>query len=153
MKDMALRRTHGGQWVETAQVQGAILPAQVPAIDEAFACEIEHQDAVKTGRRQKDLVLRDADFMTMLQKRVAERVEHHEILVEQQELRIGGNQNPPLVKSDAAQPAIAASPGDVDLCRVPVEFQLRAAASEIDEIQSAMALPMARAANDGRGEE
>ncbi len=82
---------------------------------------------------------------------VGEGLDQSEVSIEDEQLRIGGHQYALRMIADAAQAAIAAPPGNVDVGAVPIQFQVHRSALEIDQVQPTMAVAEQGATNDGRG--
>src|ERR1700691_1015755 len=140
---MTRRRAGGGAGIVSTQTERRAGRAQVPAVDEALRPEIEHEHAVAAGGGQKDAPAGHADFVTVLQIGIGERLEHVKILIENEQLRIRRDQYAFTVKRDASQATVAAASADVDSRVVPIEFQLGRAAVEIDPVEPAVALAQA----------
>jgi len=89
----------------------------------------------------------------VLEVAVAERAHDAKDAVVDEQLIARGDVYLAAVKGDAAQAAIPAAAGEVDLTGVPVHDLLRITIREVDEIDAPMALALLRAAHDGGGDE
>jgi hypothetical protein len=135
-----------------AETNGAPRLAQVPAFCEALPLEVESKHAVEARSGQKCPAVRDTNLVAMMQIGIRERLDHAEVLIQNEKLRIGGDEYFLSMERDAPQSTVAAPPLEVDVGSVPIQFQLRAAVIKVDQIDPAMAFAELRAPDHRRGE-
>jgi hypothetical protein len=94
-----------------------------------------------------------ADLVAMLEIAAAEGALDAEAAIVHEELVARRDVDLLAKEGDPPQPAVPAAAREVDVARVPVDHLPRLAAREVDEIDAAVALALAGAADDGGGDE
>src|SRR5690606_16140560 len=89
--------------------------------------------------------------VAVLQIRISKGALDASLGIEDEQFIAGGDVDVIAVDGDAAQPAIAASPGPVDVDVVPVHQPTVPAGFEVHEVDAAMAFALMRRTNNGCG--
>jgi hypothetical protein len=145
-----LQRTIVAARVVRGSLEAKLVSFEVQGPGELLEVEVESQDAVEARRCQIEAATVDCEFVTMAQERVAPGAHGLEIGRVRKQFVAGGDIDEVAVERDAAQAAVPATPLPVDVRRVPVDRLTDVALLEIEQVNTAVTLPLT-AATDDRG--
>ena len=141
-------RAHVRSWVEGMSGPTIILLLQMKSPHVFLSVKVEGQQAVEAGRRQKNRVLHSADFMTVFEVSVPNRILDFELAVVAKKLIAGGDVDVVTVKRYATQTPVCASALEIDFAGVPVDKLYAFLILEVHGKYATVALALLAAAYD-----